>query len=185
MLSAVGGCVGGSDQIGRIAPHGCGAVRRPHPLTLRIRRVVDVDRTDTDQEDGSREWPGKVVRAQDEILHSERIDRRNPSQDAPANIVAETVVHDIERGEVAAFPTEELEQVDKHQRGRYQHRVTDVPAGIQLSLLGREGTDDHAPAHHAEAAIDELLQIDVKEHGVQLDAPVKIPDQIPGDAAVL
>src|SRR6266516_5748208 len=103
---------------------------------------------------------------QHKILHSERIDCRDPSQHTPANIEAETVMHDIERGEVAAFPAKELEQVDEHDRGGYQHRVADVPAWIQFSLFGGERADDHAPAHHAEAAVDELLQIDAKKCGM-------------------
>jgi len=38
-----------------------------------------------------------------------------------------------------------------------------VPARIQLGLFGGEGTHDHAPAHHAEAAIGELLQVNAKQ----------------------
>ncbi len=185
VLGAVGSAVGGADQSGRTAPHGRVSVRGPHPLALGVGGVVDVDRADPEQENGRRERPGQVVRAQHEVLGGERIDRRDPGHDAPADIVAETVVHDVERGEVAAFPPEEPEQVNERERGGYQHRVAELPGGIQLSLFGGEGADDQAPAHHAEAAIDELLQVDAKEGGMQLDAPVVVPDEVAGETAIL
>ncbi len=125
------------------------------------------------------------MRAQHEVLRSECIDRRNPSDDAPANIVAKTVVHDIKRREVTTFPIEKLEQVDAHDCDGYQHRVAEVTTWIQLGLFGGEGADDQTPAHHAEATIDELLQIDAKERGMQLDAPIEVPDEVTGKAAIL
>ena len=60
-----------------------------------------------------------------------------------------------------------------------------MPAWIQLGLPGGEGAGDQAPAHHAQAAINELLQIDSKERGMQLDAPPVVPDEVAGETAIL
>ena len=94
-------------------------------------------------------------------------------------------MHDVQRGEVATFPPEEPEQVDQHDSDGYQHRVAYVPARIQLGLFGSEGTHDHTPAHHAEAAVGELLQVNSKQCRVQFHAPVIVPDEVTRQAVVL
>ena len=60
-----------------------------------------------------------------------------------------------------------------------------MPARVQLGLFGGEGTHDHAPAHHADTAVDQLLQVDTKERRVQFNPPVVIPDEVAGEAVVL
>src|SRR4030095_2192484 len=101
------------------------------------------------------------------------------------DVLAKPVLHEVEGGEVAALPPEELEEVEHRDGDGDEHRVAHVPGGVELGLLGGEGADDHAPAHHAQAAVDQLLQVDAEEGGVELDTPVVVPDEVARDAAVL
>ncbi len=57
VLLAVGGRVGGLNQIGWLAPHGRGTVRSTYPLALGVGSIVDVDCSRPEHEDSCRERP--------------------------------------------------------------------------------------------------------------------------------
>lgn len=79
------------------------------------------------------------------------------------------------RVEVACFPQKELCDVHQLQQGGSGHRIGDD--AINLALLDDEGDHSHAPSHHREAAIDQLLEADAKDLGVELRAMPEVPHE--------
>ncbi|HEY6252756.1 MAG TPA: ABC transporter permease [Candidatus Angelobacter sp.] len=124
--------------------------------------------------DRSRSRWRHIIRMIDQKQRRERIDRWKPRHHTPEIPVAEPIMHDVECVEITGLPPEELEDVDQLQADRDGHRIAKLT--VFRDLLSGTRQQDHRPAHHREPADHDLLEVDPEYSGMQLHAPIEIPN---------
>lgn len=117
-----------------------------------------------------------------EVLRADRVEARDPAADAPGDVIAKAVVHNVERPEVADLPRVKLGQVDHLDAVRDPHGR--AHRAVQLILLEHVDSEEHRPRHHAKAAVEKVLEVNRAKVRVQLHAPIVVHDDVAARAIV-
>jgi len=120
---AVGSGVFGVYEHGSLTPDHAHSLGLSNFNSLEIAIVIGDDTDDTKSGNGQCDGGSEDQR----MIHKEETDQtvepRDPTGDSPVDVISQSIVHDIQRVEVAVFPCIEFEDIELLNEGRNDHRI--------------------------------------------------------------
>ena len=171
------------DELGLLSPHLGFAGGCSEYLALLVGSPVDVDAQDSQAEDRGSNGKRQVDWVLNQVKHRRGVDAWHPNEASPAYVESCPVVRNVHGAEVARLPQEELEDINIREHHADQHRVRDLPRGLQL--LDHEAKGKHRPAHETHPAVGPLLDVKaLPDSRVKLSAPEVVEQEASGASGI-